>query len=236
MAATLIDGEADSLGDCRCQAGPSNTQMEAKDQKRIQGNVENGAGCYADHGQECISLMTHLVVHCEAAHDEQRTQQNKPEIILGVGEYRVRRAEETEQGFHEDEPDPGNQGPGKERREESDGSHFLGLFGLPAAQSPGDIITGSLPEIKGDGLNERHIGENDAEGRHGRSIDLSDKESIRQIIDAGDQHADHRRNSQRGNESSHRRRGHLYILLFLKVCAHILQMYAIIHAFDNNQT
>lgn len=176
--------------------------------------------------------MPHLVVHREAAHDERRAQKDETVIILGIGENGIRRSEEAEQGIHQEETCHGNQAARDERREETYGGHFFRLVRVAAPKRPGDEIPRALTEIESDGLNEGHVGEDDAEGGHGLRIDLPHEERVRQVVNAGDQHADDGRNGQRGHEMPYRSRSHPDELLFLKVGGHTLFLIAKVSKFD----
>ena len=75
------------------------------------------------------------------------------------------------------------------------------------------------------------MGEDDAEGGHGLRIDLPHEERVRQVVNAGDQHADDGRNGQRGYEMPYRSRSHPDELLFLKVGDHTLFLVAKVRKF-----
>ena len=217
------DEETHALGHGGRDARALDAQAESEDQQRIQADVQDCARRDADHRQHRIALLTHLVVHREATHDERRPQQDIAEVILRVGEDGRSRTEESEDWFHPEKAQDGDQRAGEEGGEEPHGSHRRSLAGLAPAECARNEVAGPLPEIEGNGLDQGHIREYDAEGGHGLRVELPDEERVRQVVDAGHQHADDRRDRQRGDQPPDRRRRHPDELLLLQVLAHLWQ-------------
>ena len=214
------DDEAHELGDGGRNARALDAQAESEDQQRVQADVEDGARGDADHREHRVALLAHLVVHREAAHDERRPQQDIAEIVFRVGEDGRGRAKELQDRLHPDEAQDGDQRAGQEGREKPHGRHRRGFAGLASAECAGNEVAGPLSEIKGEGLDQRHVGEYDAEGCDGLRVELADEEGVCQVVDAGHQHADDRRDRQRGDQPPDRRRRHPDELLLLQVLFH----------------
>ena len=85
--------------------------------------------------------------------------------------------------------DDGNDAAEHQRREEAGGSEPGGSLGVLAAEAAADDAAGTVAQHEAQCLDDGHQAGNNAHGTGGAGGDLPHKEGIRQIVDAGDQHA-----------------------------------------------
>ena len=200
--------EAHTLADCRCKrrAGDAHTGAEAgvetgkadgvsgtEDQNRIQEKIQHCPGSQSDHREECVSLKAKLIVHHDASHHDRRCEKDIAHVSDGVdhGLFRLG-AQKTGETAAETKTERGEQKPEGDRAEEAGGGHLFGILQILTPESAGDVIAGAVAVVEADGLDNIHQRHDHPDGGdHAVTVQLTDKEGIRQIVKSRHKHADH---------------------------------------------
>lgn len=80
-----------------------------------------------------------------------------------------------------------------ERGEERCGGIRVGLLLVARAERLADVRARTHADHEGNGLNDRHGGEDNAYRAGGGGADLADEECVGHVVDVGDEHGDDRR-------------------------------------------
>ena len=149
---------------------------------------------------DALPLKAHLVVEHEAAEQKRRAEEDDAQIRDGVRQDRLGGAEQPRDGRDEHVAEHRDENARAERAEKAGGGHALGVLVVLRAEAARDVVARAVPEEEADGLDERHRGERDADGRRGLRVDAADEERVGHVVKARDEHAD-----DRGPETIHPR-------------------------------
>ena len=190
-AAHQQQAKADKLADDGgpCRAG--NSQIKHKDQQRVQTDIQYCADSDAHHGIGGAALKAELIVQHQRGGHPRRTQQNHTEIRLGVGQNRIRGAQQIGQRLQENQAQRTDEHARRQRRKEACGGHVRSLLIIFLANGAGHEIAAALPEEKADGLYDRHQGKHHAHSAGGGiAFQHSHEKGVRHIVKCRDQHTD----------------------------------------------
>ena len=172
------DPETDCLRDEGGETGATDSHPESEDENRVQNDVQQGSGEYADHRQGSVSLKPHLVVEHETSRDERGSEQDVDEIRTSVRENCPGGAHRHQHGIAEQKPQDGCHGNHGHRIYQPADGHGCGISRLPRSQLAGDVVPGTVTEEEGDSLNQGHEREHDSERGRGLGVGLPDKEGV----------------------------------------------------------
>ena len=198
------DAEADDLRERRRQRRARRAHIQHEDEDGVEHDVENTARGDADHAVHRQPLKAQQVVHHERAHHKRHGVEDVGGIILGVGGDGLRRAEEANDGVDVRQAEKRQNDARDERREERRGGVGVGLFAVARAERLADVRARAHADHKGDGLNDRHGGEDDAHRAGGGGAELADEEGIGHVVNVGDEHGDDRRHGELRDDAAHR--------------------------------
>ena len=90
------------MSDDSGKGGALNTPVEDKDKQGVQHTVQYSADQHGVHGIARVAVSTDLITDHNAHAGEHGAQKINTAIVNGIGQYRVRGAEEAQQGDHEE--------------------------------------------------------------------------------------------------------------------------------------
>ena len=134
--------KADDLAGYGRQCRSGHAEAEDEDEKRIQKNIENGAGQDADHGVNGTALKAELIVDDKLAGHEGSAYEDDPHVAFRLDKrFRGRAAsEELHDRIHENKAENGEQETDQEGNGKACGRHLVGLCLLSGAQHARQVV------------------------------------------------------------------------------------------------
>ena len=213
--------EGEALADRRGDGRALHAHAEGVDKQRIQENIEHRARCNADHGEEGVALEAHLHVEHDRSQLERGAEDDIFAVADGVRQNGIRRAQQLHQRMDAQKTQRGKYEAHNDRTKEARGHGVLSVLEFLFAKQARYRVARALPQEKADGLDDVHQRKYNADTRRGRHvIELADEESIRHIVQRGDQHGDNAGDRHAHDQAVDGRFGHHLMLLF---CGHDLR-------------
>lgn len=157
----------------------------------------------ADHAVHRQTLKPEQVVHDERTHHKRHGVEDVGRVILGVGRDGLRRAEEADDEVDMGQAEKSEDDARNERGEERCGGIRVGLLLVARAERLADVRARTHADHEGNGLNDRHGGEDNAYRAGGGGADLADEECVGHVVDVGDEHGDDRRHGHLRDDAAH---------------------------------
>ena len=115
------------------QGSAGNAHVKDENKQRVQQNIEHTAGSQADHAIKGIALEPQQIVEDEGGGHVGSADENDPQIVYGIGQDRIRGAQEPSQGLQEDQPQDHNDRAEDQGGKEANGGQCFRPLGIPAA-------------------------------------------------------------------------------------------------------
>lgn len=139
------------------------------------------------------------------------------EVSARIRQDGFSRAEQAEDAILEKQAYQSRCNTGQQCREQASSRHSLGFCRFSGSERAGDEITGTVAEKEGDGLDDSHIGEHDADSSDGLCVETAYKIGVCHIVEARHQHTHYGRNGKAQNQLPDRPGRHLDIFAFSRV-------------------
>ncbi len=201
--------KTDDLAADRGNGRAAHTHAEHKNQKRVKGDVHDGAAHQPDHGIEGAALKTKLIVDDALAHHKGRADQNDAQIRKRIGKRGIRRAQKPCQRGREEIAENRRAQPKDQRHGKTRDCDFVGLLPVSGPEQAGQIVAGALAAEEAQGLDDSHYRKHQPHSRGALGGDAPDKIGVRRVVDRCYQHADNGGRGKRTNQLWDRRLGQI---------------------------